>query len=73
MNVILVSVVASIAPGLSYNLLPEGFINFILTSTLAVISSCMSVFYVGCSKVERELIVCKSRQVINALKSKFGK
>ncbi len=73
MNVILVSVVASIAPGLSYNLLPEGFINFIFTSTLAVISSCMSVFYVGCSKVERELIACKSRQVINALKSKFGK
>lgn len=70
LNVIMVSVVAGILPYLSYLYLEEGWINFLVTSTLCVICSCISIFYIGCAKQERQLIASK---VSEAYKKIFRK
>lgn len=71
LNVITVSTVSSIVPGVSYLILPNGIVNFMVTSALSVTSSCLCIFYIGCSKLEREFITCKAKLVVTKLKNKL--
>lgn len=72
-NVTIVSVVSFILPLISYISLPEGWINFIVTSGIGFISSCITIFYIGCSKNERYVVTSKLKQVTQTLKVKFSK
>lgn len=73
LNVTIVSVVSFILPLISLLSMPEGWPNFIVTSIISVISSCVTIFYLGCSKNERYLITSKSKQAIQMLKAKVSK
>lgn len=63
-NVLAVSVIASILPAISYNTIPNGWVNFCVTTTLAFISSLLSIFYIGCTKKEREIVTSKIKTLI---------
>ena len=59
-NVIIVTLVAAIAPGILAAKLTEGFLSFVIITLVAVGSTLMSSFYLGCSKSEREFIIMKA-------------
>ena len=73
LNVLTVSAVASALPFLSYIYLDEGWINLIVTSLLCLVCSLLSIYYVGCDKQERELILSKSLQYVAKLRLKITK
>lgn len=73
MNVIIVSILSCIVPSISYILLPNGLLNFLVTSILSVISSVLCIFYVGCSEFERAVIISKSKDAFNKVRYKFDK
>ena len=73
LNVLTVSVVASVLPFLSYNYLDEGWLNLIVTSLLCLACSLLSIYYIGCEKHEREMILSKAMQYAVKLKSKITK
>lgn len=68
-NVLSVSAVASILPAISYSTIVEGWANLIITSTLAIVSSALSIFYIGCSQKEREVVTSKIKQLISKKKT----
>lgn len=71
LNVIGVSVIACIAPAIPYYGLPDGFLNFLITSFTAFVSCCLSIYFIGCSSVERHFIQEKSKELYVKLKMKF--
>ena len=73
LNVLTVSVVASVLPFLSYNYLDEGWLNLIVTSILCLACSLLSIYYIGCEKHEREMILSKAMQYAGKLKTKITK
>ena len=73
LNVLTVSAIASALPFLSYIYLDEGWINLIVTSLLCLVCSLLSIYYVGCDKQEREMILSKSLQYVAKLRSKITK
>ena len=73
LNVLTVSAVASALPFLSFIYFDEGWINLIVTSLLCLVCSLLSIYYVGCDKQEREMILSKTLQYVGKLKSKIGK
>ena len=58
-RVIIVSFVASIIPYISYKILDYGWMNFLTTSSLCIVCSCLSILYIGCDKIERIQIIAK--------------
>lgn len=70
LNVLSVTIVASVLPYISYKFFDEGWLNFLVTSTLCIICSFVSIYYLGCAKQERILIVSK---VSEACKKLFRK
>lgn len=62
-NVVLVSLIASLLPLLLYLNLPEGWIRLLLSSILAFGCTICSILYVGCNKTERLLILSKCKEV----------
>lgn len=59
LNVFLVTILAIVIPYMLSNTLSEGLFNFLLTSIVAVISTLIVEFYIGCSKQEREYAIQK--------------
>ena len=70
-NVIIVSLVASILPLVSYIYIESEWLNFIVTSFLCVICTSLSILYIGCEKQERETILVKSKKVFRNISAKI--
>lgn len=69
MNVVLVCVLSSIFPILMYYNLRYGtFTNFLLNSIVCLISTCITVYFIGCSCNERRFVNEKVMLIINKLK-----
>lgn len=66
-NVLTVTVLASVLPFLLADKMEESFINFILLSLVAVICTGISIYYVGCNKTERQFVWNKLQTIINKL------
>ena len=69
--VLVCSVVAGILPVLSYLIIPYGLTNFLVTSTICVVSTIFVVYYLGCDKRERTLVSEKVKSDIFVLKKKL--
>ena len=65
LNVITVTVLASVTPFFFRKLFSEDLVSFLLTSTVAVVSTLVVTFYIGFSKSEREFAVLKAVQLYN--------
>lgn len=63
-NVLSVTVIAFILPFVSYKTLPGGWLNFLLTSIVSVLSCLITILYIGCSKSERKFVAIKGKVVI---------
>lgn len=68
LNAFYVSALSCLAPAILYKLLPEGLLNFLLTSVFCLISSCVSMFYCGCTKKERDFIKNKVQLLLTKIK-----
>lgn len=68
-NVLIVTVIASIFPFLMTYVLTESFLNFILSSLAALICTGITIYYVGCNKAERQFVLNK----LYTLKNKLNK
>lgn len=66
-NVILVSIISSILPILMSYIVPENFINFIFICTLSLLSTSLTILYIGCNSKERQLVFKKTRQFKNKI------
>lgn len=67
LNVLAVMVIASILPFLMTKVLTESFLNFILSSLVALICTGITIYYVGCNKAERLLVLNKLYTLSNKL------
>lgn len=61
-KVIYVSIIASIIPILVHILIPYGWMNFLVTSMVSVLSSIICIVYIGCDRPERQVIFSKIKQ-----------
>ena len=52
-RVISVGIVAAILPTISYMYISDQVIQFVITSIIAVISTIISVYFIGCTKIEQ--------------------
>lgn len=68
LNAFCVSVLSCLAPAITYKLIPEGLLNFLLTSIICVASSCVTMFYFGCTKKERDFIKTKANVLLTKIK-----
>lgn len=64
LNVLLVSFVASFFPIVIYKYLPESSVSFICMCLVSLLTSALSVCYVGCNKKERTFIYSKCYGII---------
>ena len=69
-RVILVGLVAAILPTISYIYMPDSLIQFIITSSVAVFSAMISIFYIGCNKIEQTQLILQARKYKAKLVSK---
>lgn len=70
-NVLCVSITASVFPILSYINLQEGWIRFLTTSFLSFLCTIISILYIGCTRLERELIQTKCKNRMSNLRTKL--
>lgn len=73
LNVIYVSAIASILPLISYFMLPYGWMNLVVTTIISLISGCITIYYLGCQRNERELIKAKIAEIKIIIKAKLRK
>ena len=66
-NVLTVTVLASILPFLLASNMEESFINFILLSLVTVICTGLTIYYAGCNRAERQFVWNKLQTIINKL------
>lgn len=71
-NVIIVSIIASIPPLLLYVNLDEKWTRFISTTFIAFMSTSLSIYFIGCNKEERVFIHSRGKSAIRRIKRKFG-
>ncbi|WP_195660669.1 MULTISPECIES: oligosaccharide flippase family protein [Bacteroides] len=64
-NVLLVTLISCVLPSISYHILPDGLMNFLVTSIVSFVSSCITVLCLGCSISERKLIFGKIKHVLH--------
>ena len=55
-NVLVVTVIAAVLPFLMTNVFMESFLNFILSSLVSFICTGITIYYIGCNKIERKLL-----------------
>lgn len=67
LNVLAVTVFASVLPFLLADKMDESFINFILLSLVAVICTCIIIYHIGCNRTERQFVWNKLQTIINKL------
>ena len=68
LNVLAVTVIASVLPFLMTNVLTESFLNFILSSFVALICTGITIYYVGCNKAERQFVTNKLHIIIHKIR-----
>ena len=66
-NVLTVTIIAAVLPFLITNVLTESFLNFIQSSLVALISTGVTIYYVGCNKAERQFVLNKLYTLITTL------
>lgn len=67
LNVISVSIISSILPVYVSNIIPENFINFIFICALSLLTSSLTILYIGCNSEERALVFKKAKQLKNKI------
>ena len=70
LNVIIVTVLSSILPFVLSNILDENFISFVLLCIVALVSTFLIEFYLGCTLKERQFVISKVKTII---KKKYDK
>lgn len=73
LNVLSVSIASSVLPCLSFMYFDEGWVNLIVTSLLCLVCTLLSIYYIGCGKQEREMLLSKTLQYAGKLRSKISK
>lgn len=68
LNVIFVAAFASIVPVSLSFYINETFGNFLLTSMVAIICSSFTIYFVGCTKIERHKIKLQAIKICNKIK-----
>lgn len=68
-NVIVVTVIATIPPMLCYYYIEFPIARFITTCTISIISSLITIYFMGCNREEKELI----KKYITQFKHKFSR
>lgn len=66
-NVLTVTIIAAVLPFLITNVLTESLLNFIQSSLVALISTGVTIYYVGCNKAERQFVLNKLYTLRNKL------
>ena len=56
LNVILVTILSSIAPFFCYLYLPDGFGRVIILTSISILTSIAAIYYVGCDENERSML-----------------
>ena len=67
-NVLSVTLVAAVIPTLLFLQMPDGFVRFLLMCVLTTLCSTLTIYFIGCSRNERDFI--KSRIVL--VRQKFS-
>ena len=70
MNILAVTVIASIFPFLLTSRMEESFLNFIFLSLIAIICTGITIYYIGCNKAERQFVWNKFHTIKNKLNKK---
>lgn len=70
LNVILVSTISGIVPAVSYLMLPQGWVNLIITSLLCLVCSILSIYFVGCTRGERAVLKGKAKELMSKLRKR---
>ena len=70
LNVMVVSGVSCLFPLWSATLMEEGLPRLVLVTAVSVCSVACTVYFVGCTKAEREFVVAKSARIIRKLRNK---
>lgn len=73
LNVLMVSVVSTILPYIIYKALPYGIINLLVTTSVSIICVSISVLYIGCNKIERNLLFKKILEMRETILNKMKK
>lgn len=68
-NVLGVTILSAVIPGISSHYLNETFISFLVVCVISVLCTFTVIYFVGCNQKERQLISSK----ITAIKNKFKK
>lgn len=63
LNVVIVSVVSMIPPIMAKKYLHDGFADFIIVSTISVLSTSAVIFFIGFNDKERQMILSKVKQI----------
>lgn len=61
-NVLMVSIGATVVPLIAVQCLLESFVSFLLLCSITVISTLVSIFYIGCNQKERQMVKRKMFQ-----------
>lgn len=72
-NVIIVSIVASLLPAYMNFKLGENFGAFVAICIVAVISTCISILFIGCNRKERKYLYSKIKTLIIKIHDKHGR
>ena len=67
-NVIVVTLLSLIVPSVCYVLMPAGITRFFVLCGLSVLSSAAVIYFVGCNREERAMIVKAVQSVIAKLR-----
>lgn len=65
---ILVGFVGLTAPYLLYRMLPESFLTFLLVTLVCFISTMVSIFFLGCTRDERNFALIYLRKIVKKIK-----
>ena len=68
LNIVVVTAVAAAIPFAISTNMRASFLSFVTVSAIALCSSALSIFYVGCNKREREFVISKARKAIHKIK-----
>lgn len=68
LNVLAVTFLSAIIPCISSYYLSETFINFILICTISVVCTFTVIYFIGCSRKERQFINEKVNKIINKIR-----
>ena len=71
MNVILVSIVAVVVPLLLSYKMDESFLNFIILSFVAMLSTAVTELLIGCNKQERAFVLEKVKSIKKSNHDKY--